>query len=214
MSFTSEATRNRNYCVRSEPRVSTELEFKPRMLGIICNWCCYGGADLCGVSRFQYPPFIRLLRVMCSAWVDMAHIFRALSKGLDAVFIGGCHLNDCHYVTNGNYDALSMVQICKRLLAHTGVNPDRVRLEWVSAGEGIRFANIMNEYGEAWVVGYGIDADRIIALTHQSPDETRRAIGLRIHMVERVHEACIVGMVFRLHKPGDVDLCDVKTSHS
>ena len=69
-------------------------------------------------------------------------------------------------------------------------------------------------HGEAWVVGYGIDADRIIALTHQSPDETRRAIGLRIHMVERVHEACIVGMVFRLHKPGDVDLCDVKTSHS
>ena len=127
--------------------MSTELEFKPRMLGIIRNWCCYGGADLCGVSRFQYPPFIRLLRVMCSARVDMAHIFRALSKGLDAVFIGGCHLNDCHYVTNGNYDALSMVQICKRLLAHTGVNPDRVRLEWVSAGEGIRFANIMNEYG-------------------------------------------------------------------
>jgi coenzyme F420-reducing hydrogenase delta subunit len=127
--------------------VSTELEFKPRMLGIICNWCCYGGADLAGVSRFQYPPFIRLVRVMCSAKVDLTHIFRAFSKGLDAVFVGGCHLNDCHYVTNGNYDALSTVQICKKLLKHIGVNPERLRLEWVSAGEGTRFANIMNEYG-------------------------------------------------------------------
>ena len=127
--------------------MSTELEFKPRMLGIICNWCCYGGADLAGVSRFQYPPFIRLVRVMCSAKVDLTHIFRAFSKGLDAVFVGGCHLNDCHYVTNGNYDALSTVQICKKLLKHIGVNPERLRLEWVSAGEGTRFANIMNEYG-------------------------------------------------------------------
>lgn len=127
--------------------MSTEIEFKPKMLGIICNWCCYGGADLCGVSRFQYPPFIRLVRVMCSARADMTHIFRAFSKGLDAVFIGGCHINDCHYITNGNYDALSMVHMCKKLLKHIGVNPERLRLEWVSAGEGIRFANIMNEYG-------------------------------------------------------------------
>lgn len=127
--------------------MSTELEFKPKMLGIICNWCCYGGADLCGVSRLQYPPFIRLVRVMCSAKADLTHIFRAFSNGLDAVFIGGCHLNDCHYVTNGNYDALAMVHICKKLLGHVGVDTQRLRLEWVSAGEGIRFANIMNEYG-------------------------------------------------------------------
>jgi hypothetical protein len=66
---------------------------------------------------------------------------------MDGVFIGGCHLNDCHYVTNGNYDALAMVQVCTRLLGHIGVNPERLRLEWVSAGEGIRFANVMNEYG-------------------------------------------------------------------
>jgi F420-non-reducing hydrogenase iron-sulfur subunit len=127
--------------------VSGELEFKPRMLGIICNWCCYGGADLCGVSRFQYPPFIRLVRVMCSGRVDLAHIFRAFTNGMDAVFVGGCHLNDCHYVTAGNYDALGMVKLCHGLLAHIGLRPERLRLEWVSAGEGIRFANIMNEYG-------------------------------------------------------------------
>ncbi len=120
---------------------------KPRMLGIICNWCCYGGADLCGVSRFQYPPYIRLIRVMCSARVDLAHILLAFSKGQDAVFVGGCHLDDCHYITNGNYDALSNVLLCKKLLEHIGMNPERLRLEWVSAGEGIRFANIMNDFG-------------------------------------------------------------------
>ena len=129
--------------------MGTGGEFNPKMLGIICNWCCYGGADLCGVSRLQYPPHIRLIRVMCSARVDLAHVFRAFSQGLDAVFIGGCHLNDCHYITNGNYNALGMVKICKKLLERIGINPARLRLEWVSAGEGIRFANIMNDFAPA-----------------------------------------------------------------
>jgi F420-non-reducing hydrogenase iron-sulfur subunit len=120
--------------------------FEPRILGFLCNWCCYAGADLAGVSRFQYPPNMRVIRLMCSGRVDPAHIFRAFSTGQDAVFIGGCHLNDCHYVTQGNYDALGMVNICKKLLEHIGLNPERLRLEWVSAGEGIRFASIMNEF--------------------------------------------------------------------
>ncbi len=98
--------------------MSTGLEFKPRMLGIVCNWCCYGGADLAGVSRFQYPPYIRLIRVMCSGRVDLSHILRAFINGQDGVFIGGCHLGDCHYITNGNHDVLSMVHICKKLLKH------------------------------------------------------------------------------------------------
>jgi F420-non-reducing hydrogenase iron-sulfur subunit len=120
--------------------------FEPKILGFLCNWCCYAGADLAGVSRFQYPPNIRVIRVMCSGRVDPAHIFRAFAVGQDAVFIGGCHLNDCHYVTHGNYDALAMVYICKKLLAHIGLNSERLRLEWVSAGEGIRFASLMNEF--------------------------------------------------------------------
>jgi len=127
--------------------MSTELNFKPKMLGIVCNWCCYGGADLCGVSRFQYPPYIRLIRVMCSARVDLAHMLRAFSNGQDAVFVGGCHIGDCHYVTHGNYHTLSLIHICKKLLEHIGVNPERLRLEWVSAGEGIRFAEVMNDFG-------------------------------------------------------------------
>jgi coenzyme F420-reducing hydrogenase delta subunit/NADH:ubiquinone oxidoreductase subunit E len=121
-------------------------KFEPSILGFLCNWCCYAGADLAGVSRFQYPPNMRVIRLMCSGRVDPAHIFRAFSTGQDAVFIGGCHLNDCHYVTHGNYDALSVVYICKKLLERIGLNPERLRLEWVSAGEGIRFANIMNEF--------------------------------------------------------------------
>lgn len=126
--------------------MSTGYNFQPKMIGIICNWCCYGGADLCGVSRFQYPPHIRLIRVMCSARVDLLHVMRAFANGTDGVFIGGCHLCDCHYVTHGNFNTFSMVQVCKKLLKCIGIHPERLRLEWVSAGEGIRFANFMNEY--------------------------------------------------------------------
>ena len=117
-------------------------------MGIICNWCCYGGADLCGVSRFQYPAYIKLIRVMCSGRVDLKHILLAFANGADAMFVGGCHINDCHYNPEGNYDALSMVSLCKILLEYIGINPKRLRLEWVSAGEGIRFANIMNEFAK------------------------------------------------------------------
>ena len=124
------------------------VEYKPKILGMVCNWCCYGGADLCGVSRFQYPTYIRLIRVMCSGRVDLKHIILAFLTGQDAVFVGGCHINDCHYNPEGNYDALSMVSFCRLLLEHIGINPKRLRLEWVSAGEGIRFANIMSEFGK------------------------------------------------------------------
>ena len=101
---------------------------------------------MCGVSRFQYPPYIRLIRIMCSGRVDLKNIFQVFAGGADGMFIGGCHLDDCHYITHGNYDALSAVHIARKLLEHIGINPRRLRLEWVSAGEGIRFANIMNEY--------------------------------------------------------------------
>jgi len=128
--------------------MNTEYNFQPKMIGIICNWCCYGGADLCGVSRFQYPPYIRLIRVMCSARVDLLHVLRAFSNGTDGIFIGGCHLCDCHYVTHGNFNTFSMVQVLKKILRNLGIHHERLRIEWVSAGEGIRFANFMNEYSD------------------------------------------------------------------
>lgn len=126
--------------------MGSDARFTPKIVGIICNWCCYGGADLCGVSRFQYPPYIRLIRVMCSARADLRHVCEAFINGADGMFVGGCHLDDCHYITHGNYEAISMVRLAGRLLEHVGVNPRRLRLEWVSAGEGIRFANLMNEF--------------------------------------------------------------------
>lgn len=123
-------------------------EFKPTIVGFLCNWCCYGGADLAGVSRFQYPPYLRVIRLMCSGRVDLEFIFHSFAKGADGVFIGGCHLNDCHYNPEGNYDALGNTFMAKRILEHIGINPDRLRLEWVSAGEGIRFAEIMNDFSK------------------------------------------------------------------
>lgn len=126
--------------------MSAGTEFKPNIIGFLCNWCCYGGADLAGVSRYQFPPYIRVIRVMCSGRVDMSFVLRAFSNGTDGVFIGGCHLNDCHYNTHGNFDALSMTKLCKKLLERVGINPDRLRIEWVSAGEGIRYADIMTDF--------------------------------------------------------------------
>jgi len=125
--------------------MASPTEFKPVIVGFLCNWCCYGGADLAGVSRFQYPPHLRVIRLMCSGRVDLEFIFRAFAKKADGVFVGGCHLNDCHYNPEGNYDALGNSLIAKRILEKIGVNPDRLRLEWVSAGEGTRFAEVMTE---------------------------------------------------------------------
>jgi coenzyme F420-reducing hydrogenase delta subunit len=85
---------------------------------------------------------------MCSGRVDLSFVLRAFSKGNDGVFIGGCHLNECHYITDGNYDALGMVLLCKKIMEQIGVNPDRLRLESLSAGEGIRFAEVMNDFGK------------------------------------------------------------------
>jgi NADH-quinone oxidoreductase subunit E len=128
--------------------MGTKLEFKPDILGFLCNWCCYAGADLCGVSRFQYPPYIKVVRVMCSGRVDLSFILRAFLNGKDGVFMGGCWPGECHYVTEGNYHAISTMHLCKKLLELAGVNPERLRLEWVSASQGIRFAEVMNDFGK------------------------------------------------------------------
>ncbi len=102
---------------------------------------------MAGVSRLQYTPEMRLVRVMCSGRVDLEFVLRAFSNGMDGVFIGGCRLNECNYITHGNYHALTTALLCKKILEHIGLNPERLRIEFMSSAEGNRFAEVMSEFG-------------------------------------------------------------------
>lgn len=122
--------------------------FEPKIVGFLCNWCAYAGADLAGVSRIQYPPNIRIIRVMCSGRVDPAFVLEAFKNGADGVLIAGCHLpSDCHYVS-GNFKALRRITLLRQLLQDLGIEAERLRLEWVSASEGDRFAAIVKDMVE------------------------------------------------------------------
>jgi F420-non-reducing hydrogenase iron-sulfur subunit len=123
------------------------MGFEPRLVGFLCNWCSYTGADLAGTSRIRYRPNLRAVRVMCSGRVDPTHVVRALSLGADGVLICGCHPGDCHY-QNGNCKALRRFLLLRRLTGQMGLEPDRLRLEWVSASEGQRFADVVDDMTE------------------------------------------------------------------
>jgi F420-non-reducing hydrogenase iron-sulfur subunit len=103
---------------------------------------------MAGVSRLQYTNEIRLIRVMCSGRVDLEFVLRAFSNGMDGVFIGGCRLNECNYITHGNYHALNMVLLCRKIMEHIGLNPERLRIEFMSSGEGILFTEVMNDFSK------------------------------------------------------------------
>lgn len=121
--------------------------FEPTILCFACNWCSYAGADLAGTSRIQYRPNIRTLRVMCSGRIDPTFVVKAFQKGVDGVLICGCHIGDCHYI-DGNHKTARRIPLLKKLLGQLGIEEERVRLEWVSASEGDRFASIVNEMTE------------------------------------------------------------------
>lgn len=115
-------------------------DFEPKIIGFLCNWCSYAGADLAGVSRIQYPPNIRIIRVMCSGRIDPAFVLEAFKNGADGVLIAGCHLpSDCHYIS-GNFKTLRRMTFLKIVLEQLGIEPERLRLEWISAAEGEKFA--------------------------------------------------------------------------
>jgi F420-non-reducing hydrogenase iron-sulfur subunit len=122
----------------------TRSNFKPKIVGFLCNWCSYAGADLAGVSRIQYPPNLRIVRVMCSGRVDPFFILEAFKDGADGVLVAGCHHGDCHYLS-GNYKAEHRVLLLRKMLEQFGLEPERLRLEWVSASEGERFATIIRD---------------------------------------------------------------------
>jgi F420-non-reducing hydrogenase iron-sulfur subunit len=127
-----------------EQRSSDTTKFEPKILAFLCNWCSYAGADLAGVSRFQYPSTIRVIRVPCSGRVNPLYIVKALQNGFDAVLVSGCHPGDCHYIT-GNYYARRKFALVKRYLDYLGFEPERVQFSWVSASEGARFAQIIKK---------------------------------------------------------------------
>ena len=120
-------------------------EFEPNILGFLCNWCSYAGADLAGTSRMKYPSNLKSIRVMCSGRVDPAFVLEALRKGVDGVLIAGCHPGDCHY-QSGNYKTNRRVKLLKKLLEELGIDPKRVRFEYVSASEGQKFATVVTEF--------------------------------------------------------------------
>jgi F420-non-reducing hydrogenase iron-sulfur subunit len=138
--------------------------FEPRIVCFFCRWCTYAGADLAGTSRKQYPPNGVAVRVNCSCRVDPQHILWAFHEGADGVLIGGCHPNDCHY-QDGNYKTMRRVALLKPLLAQMGIEPDRLRLEWISAAEGEKLVHVMSDFvGAVRKLGpldYGPIADRV-----------------------------------------------------
>ncbi len=123
------------------------MSFEPKILSFLCNWCAYAGADLAGISRFQYPPNTRVIRVMCSGRVDPAFIPRAFLAGYDGVMVLGCHPGDCHYLT-GNYQAERKINLTRKLLEMAGIGSERLLLDWVSAGEGERFSQVVRNFVE------------------------------------------------------------------
>jgi F420-non-reducing hydrogenase iron-sulfur subunit len=123
----------------------SQTPFEPRIIAFLCNWCTYTGADLAGTSRLQYPPNVRIIRLMCSGAVDVSYILKPLLEGADGVLVGGCHPGDCHY-QEGNYKARRRVAILDETLTAMGLEPERVLLRWISASEGGKFAETITGF--------------------------------------------------------------------
>lgn len=123
------------------------MSWEPKIVGFLCNWCSYRGADLAGTSRIHFAPNVKVIRVPCSTRVEPAFVIKAFQSGADGVLILGCHPGDCHYV-EGNYKTMRRIPLLKKMLTQFGVENERVRLDWVSASEGERYASIINEMTE------------------------------------------------------------------
>ena len=122
-------------------------DFEPRIVGFLCRWCSYNGADLAGTSRMKYPPNLIPIKTNCSGRVDPTHIMKAFAEGADGVLISGCHPGDCHYI-NGNWRTAGRFPMMEILLEQLNIDPRRLRLEWVSAAEGDKWAHVVTEFVE------------------------------------------------------------------
>lgn len=123
------------------------MDFVPKIVAFCCNWCSYGGADTAGVGRMQQPPTTRVIRVMCSGRIDPAFVLMAFLEGADAVLVTGCHINDCHYI-DANYKTKNRFEFLEEMVDELGLEPERLRLEWISASEGGKFTNAIKEVSE------------------------------------------------------------------
>lgn len=133
--------------VHAAPKAAESGSFEPKILVFCCNWCSYAGADLAGVSRLQMPTNFRVIRTMCSARVDPEFVLRAFASGADGVLVLGCHPADCHYI-GGNYRTRRRIALLRVLLEQYGFNPERLKLEWVSASEGQKFQKTIKDFNE------------------------------------------------------------------
>jgi coenzyme F420-reducing hydrogenase delta subunit len=132
---------------QSAHEATLEKGWEPKILAFLCTWCSYAGADLAGVSRIQYPPNVRIIRVPCSGRINPVFLLRALQNGADGVLVSGCHPGDCHYIS-GNLAARRKFALIKELTQFAGIEPERVQFTWVSASEGGRFAAIIEKVVE------------------------------------------------------------------
>lgn len=121
------------------------MSFSPNIIGFACQWCTYAGADLAGNLRCKYPPTVKLIKVPCSGRVEPEHVLEALARGADGVLIGGCHFGDCHY-KEGNHKTSRRMVVLKQLIADSGHDPRRFRLEWISGAEGKKFAEVVEDF--------------------------------------------------------------------
>ena len=130
---------------KKKSKATKKTNFVPRIVAFACNWCSYAGADVAGTNRIQYSPNFRIIRVMCSGRVTPAFVLKAFELGADGVLVSGCHFGDCHYIF-GNHKAVEHFDRTKRLIHTLGLEPERIRLEWVSAAEGPRWAELIDEF--------------------------------------------------------------------
>lgn len=119
--------------------------YRPKILGFLCNWCCYTAADSAGVGRYQYPPNLRVIRMMCTGRLDPSFPLEGLAKGADAIFVGGCHPGECHYI-DGNYHVLVSASLVHEMLDRLGVKRERFLIDWASAAEGPNFVKIITAF--------------------------------------------------------------------
>ena len=119
----------------------------PKIIAFLCNWCSYTGADLAGTSRMKYASPVRVIRVMCSGRVDPTFVIKSFQEGADGVLICGCHPGDCHY-HEGNYKCLRRFHLLQKYIKQMGIQPERLRLEWISASEGLEFSQLVNDFSE------------------------------------------------------------------